>query len=194
MSEPKLLKEEPVVVTQYGKKVATRYYLDSDGKERDFMVWGGVVTPAMVFSVTTDKKVIVIKMFRRGANESVIEISGGNPRIGEAIEDCARREFEDETGYVAEKIIRLAPYLWFEPAACFTCYVPFLALGCRKKREQNLDKSEVAEGMHLQLFKLSEWVKMILSGKISDDKTIALTFLSLPYLGLEMTLGSIPLL
>lgn len=183
MKNPELLREE-TIFDKYGKKVITRFYRDSDGKERDFVVWGGKTTPAIIFPVTADKKVIALKMFRRGANESLIEIPGGVSGVGESMEDCARRELFEETGYVGQ-IIQLSPYLWFEPAACLTRYIPFLALDCKKVKEQKLDETEVGEGMEINLIELDDWFRQIYRGEIRDDKSIALTFLSFPYLELR---------
>jgi len=185
MNEPKAVREE-VLIDKHRKKIITRYFKDPDGKERDFLLWGGKVVPTIIFPITTDKKVIALRMFRRAANESIIEIPGGNPGAEESPLDCALREIEEETGWIPKHMIRLGPDIWFDPASCIIPYTPFVALDCKKKQEQELDKTEVAEGMEMNLIELKEWFKMIYRGEIRDSKTIAITFLALPHLGIKI--------
>ncbi len=191
--KPELLREEPVVgkdgkdINKYGKKVVIRFYRDADGKERDFMVWGNKAMSAMIIPFTKDKKIIALEIFRRGANDFLIEIPGGNNNIGESMKECARRELLEETGYVG-KIIRLSSSLWIEPASYTNPVVPFLAFDCEKVKKQKLDESESGEGTKICLIKLTDWFGMIYRKEIRDSKTIALTFLSLPYLGIKLTL------
>lgn len=178
-SVPRVVDEE-VIIQDHGKIIMKRYFLDPDGKTRNFLLWGGKVAPAIVLPVTTDRKVIALRIFRRAANKFLIEIPGGNPVDREPIEDCVRRELYEETGYTAEKIIQIGPPTWLDPASCFTPYVPFLALGCQKIQEQELSEVEIQETMKLVLVEIGEWFKMIWRGEISDSKTLAVTFIALP--------------
>lgn len=177
----KVVREE-VLIDRYGKIVMNRHFKDPDGKTRDFLLWGGKVTPAIILPITSDNRIVVIKSFRRAANESLVEIPGGNPEIREDIEACARRELLEETGYTAGEIIGLGPPIWFEPSSCFTQFYPLLALGCQNTSGQNLEETEKAEDIEIILIKLAEWLKMIRGGEIRDSKTVTITFLALPHL------------
>lgn len=181
MSKPEVVKEE-VLIEKYGKKVINRYFQDPDKETRDFLLWGGKVTPVIILPITIDREIIAVQQFRRAANEYLIEIPGGNPKNEESIEACSRRELLEETGYRAGEIISLQSALWFEPASCFTPYVPVLALNCKKTSKQLLDETEQAEIEEPMLIEQREWLKMIHQGEIRDSKTIAVTFLALPYL------------
>ena len=178
---PQVVKEE-VLISGYGKRVIKRWFKDPDGKTREFVLWGGKVTPVIILPVTSDKKIIAIEVFRRAPNEYLIEIPGGNPKNGESIEVCGRRELLAETGYTAGEIVNLGPALWLDPASCFTPFVPLLALNCQKIQKQELEETEKTEIKEPLLIEQTEWLKMIHRGEIRDSKTIAITFLALPYL------------
>ncbi len=175
---PQAVKDE-VLIRSYGKRIIKRYFNDPDGKKREFILWGGKVTPVIILPVTSDKKIIAIEVFRRAANKYLIEIPGGNPKKGEGIEVCGRRELLDETGYVADEIVNLGPVLWFDPASCFTPFVPLLALNCQKIQKQELEETEKTEIKPPLLIESTEWLKMIDRGEIRDSKTITITFLAL---------------
>jgi 8-oxo-dGTP pyrophosphatase MutT (NUDIX family) len=172
--------DERVSRKQWGKLILKRKFQLPSGKIEDFFVWGGTVVPSIIFPLTKNLEVVALKQFRYGANEVVIEIPGGCPYEGETAEEIARKELEEETGFTAEKFLKLGSTLLFEPAACITPYMPILATGCRKVCEPHLDQTEFAETI---LFSLSEWVGKIRSGEIRDSKTIAITFLALFQLG-----------
>jgi ADP-ribose pyrophosphatase len=130
--------------------------------------------------VTPDLKVLALRHFRYAANEIVTEIPGGNAKKPEYTpERVAVDELREETGYEAEAFKRLADSIWFDPASMIVPFYPFLATGCRKLSEPDLEQLEYLE---FDLIPLQEWIGMILRGEVSDAKTIVTTFLSLPYL------------
>ena len=110
----------------------------------------------------------------------MIEVPGGCPNVNEDFEETTRRELREETGYEAEKIIRLGSLpLWFEPAATITPFIPMLVLGCNKVAEPNHDADEI---MEILLIPFAEWKQMIRDGRIHDAKTIAMTMMAILYL------------
>jgi len=61
-----------------------------------------------VFAVTRDKELIMTKQFRIPINSHVIELPAGlSDKSGEALEDTARRELLEETGYRAGKLTEI---------------------------------------------------------------------------------------
>lgn len=176
------------LVKKFGKEMIEQKYILPNGTADDFVMFRartGLTAPAaaIVFPLTPDNQVVAISQFRYGADGLVLEIPGGNPKGLEAPEEIITSELAEETGYRPEKVIVLNPRAkyWFEPASMRAWYVPVLALGCVKVHEPQPDPTEYLEVVTIPLV---EWMKKIESGEITDDKTIAITTLSLMYLGL----------
>ena len=115
-----------------------------------------------------DDKVIMVKQFRF-PHKNVLEIPAGILNKNETSEECAKREFLEETGYKAKKMTHLIKYY---PLLGYSLqYIDcFLATNIEKSAEQNLDDEESIE---IEKIPLKKVINMIKSGKIIDSKTIA---------------------
>lgn len=114
-----------------------------------------------------NNKVIMVKQFRY-PNSEVLEIPAGILDKNETSEECAKREFLEETGYQAKKmthLIRYYPFLGYN-LQHIDC---FLATDIKKIARQKLDEEESIKIEKIPLVKL---IRMIKSGKIIDSKTI----------------------
>ncbi len=118
-------------------------------------------------------KVLLVKQ-HRFPHGYVLEIPAGTLNKGENPKKCAFRELKEETGYEAKKMIPLVKYY---PSIGYNtelinCYV---ATGLKKSSDLKLDDDEILSVVKVDLKKV---LKMILSGKITDSKTICavLTF------------------
>ena len=172
-----------VLYKKYGKIVVEKTFLLPNGETIEYLLWGGAIVPSIIFPVVfteTGVHVLALRHFRYGANAFVVEVPGGCPNSGEDFERVTRRELREETGYEAEKIVRLggSEPIWFEPAACNTPYIPVLALGCKKVGEPKPTADEVVETL---LIPFKEWKQMIRDGRVRDGKTIALTMSAILY-------------
>lgn len=113
-------------------------------------------------------KIILVKQ-HRFPHGYVLEIPAGTLNKGEKDpKKCAFRELEEETGYEAKKMIPLIKYY---PSIGYNtelihCYV---ATGLKKSSDSKLDDDEILSVVKIDLKKV---LKMILSGKITDSKTI----------------------
>ena len=182
MEYPKMVDEE-VSRRQYGKVILERRFQLPGGEIIDYFNWGGTTIPSIVFAVTPNKEVIALKQFRYGINNVVVELPGGCSSENETAKETAHKELKEETGYCAESFTILGPSLWFDPANCITPYVPILATGCRKVCELKVDETEFIEVI---LYPLLGWISKIHDGEIRDSKSIAITFLALPHLGVKL--------
>jgi ADP-ribose pyrophosphatase len=52
-----------------------------------------------VLPIDDDGRIVLLKQFRYPVGQELVEIPAGSPEPGESLEDCARRETEEETGF-----------------------------------------------------------------------------------------------
>lgn len=174
--------KEKLLLEMFGKRVVNQKFVMPDGNVIDYLVFQST-NPVIIFPLTEDKKVIVLKQFRFGSQSVITELPGGNPKKSETPEDIAQNELMEEAGYSFKKLIKLSDEVWLDPATFRSHYTPFLALGCKKEKEQKPDSTELIELLEVPLEK---WILMIFNGEIVDSKTIAVTCLALPHLGYKL--------
>lgn len=127
---------------------------------------------ANVLALTEKNEVVMIRQYRHGVQEIIWEFPGGVVEDGESIEDGARRELLEESGYTAETLIevgRLHP----NPASQTNSLYAFLATGAKLVQEQHLDEAEEIE---VHLIPLEEVIEMAKRGEIPNALQVAVLF------------------
>ena len=134
----------------------------------------------IIFPITTEKKLIILRQFRHAADDILIELPGGNIKPNESPKNAATRELLEETGYRAGEIIIFEnSKQWFDPSALRSIYIPCIALNCKKISEPQQDPTESLE---IRTVSINEWLTMIQGGFVADSKSLATTLLSLQHL------------
>ena len=176
--------ELEIVIEDHGRFFAFQRFVDNKGKDINFSLLGGVTKPSIVLPVTTDNKVIVVRQFRPGANNILMELPGGNPdEDNELPENVVARELMEETGYKAGRIIQLSPEKMFFDPSVIVCEVHgFVALDCELVKQPKPDEDEEIEVLTIPL---KDWIR-IAQNEIGDFKTAAITLKALPYLGIDI--------
>jgi ADP-ribose pyrophosphatase len=84
-------------------------YIDSSGTIREWESFERVNCKGIVavVPVTDNKEVLLIRQFRPPVNGYVIEFPAGLNDKGDTLQEAARRELLEETGYTAKKIVFL---------------------------------------------------------------------------------------
>lgn len=140
--------------------VTKRHNVSSDGTEGDYIIMDA---PDWVIVIPENNdKFLMVKQWRHGESALSVEFPGGVIDKGEELEQAARRELEEETGFKAGKLIKLGSV---NPnPALFKNHVHFyLAQDLKATGKQNLDddefincmelsKEEVLEGMGTEQF------------------------------------------
>ena len=134
---------------------------------------------ALIFAVTDQQEIVFVRQYRHGVGKVLLELPAGafNPQE-EIAEVAAIRELSEETGYVAEKLIRLTT-LYDNPVKDSNSIHLFVAENVIKSQQQDLD---ITEEIEVVLMPVSEVIQRILMADISVSGTIAAIFLGLEYL------------
>jgi ADP-ribose pyrophosphatase len=118
-----------------------------------------------------DPEVLLIRQYRYAADGYLYEVPAGRLDAGESPEDCAHRELREETGYTAERVVRLFT-MFTTPGFTDEKIHLFLATGLRTGESER----EADEFLELVPTRLSQALSMVERGEIQDSKT-ALTLL-----------------
>ena len=107
---------------------------------------------ACVLAQTDDGSICFVRQFRYPYRRSLLELPAGKLDPGETPEQCARRELEEETGLIADRLIDLGLCAAEHP----------------RPSRQKLDEGEF---LSLEAYTLDQAVDMVLRGEILDAKT-----------------------
>ena len=112
--------------------------------------------------------ILMVKQFRTPINKMLLEIPAGGVKDGEDLEDCVRRELQEEIGYLPAKLQRLGGF-YAAPGYCSEYLHIFLATDLTISRLTAEDTDEI----EVMRFTVPEILAMIDSGEICDAKSIA---------------------
>ena len=119
--------------------------------------------------IAYDKKKIIIIKQNRFPNGINIEIPSGNIEKDESPLECANREFLEETGYIAKKMIPF--FTFFTSIGYSTQRVHcFIASDFQKNSKPDLDDDEF---LKVETMLFSKLIKMAQTGKIIDSLTLS---------------------
>ena len=123
---------------------------------------------AAIVAITPDNHIILKKEYRHCYGEELIEIPAGVLEASEDPIQAAKRELEEETGYVGKKWTYLGKTV--ESSAKLTDYMYiYLAEDCKKVSSQKLDYGEDIEVIEVEFEKA---VEMIMNNEIICNSSI----------------------
>jgi len=132
----------------------------------------------------TGPGVVLLRQYRYAAAGVVWEVPAGKLAPGEAPEQCALRELEEEAGLRARDLRRLTG-IFTTPGFTDEVVHLFLALGLCQGQMAH----EESEFIECRVVALSEALEMIRDGRISDSKTICTLLFAASF---EPELGGLP--
>ncbi len=160
-----------------GKKFSFKCgYLDSPDGRRVFREYvdhpGSVVILPII-----DDKIILLNQYRHVIEEWILELPAGTLNPGEDPRSCAYRELIEETGYKANKLIKMFE-MYLSPGYS-TEYMHVYLAEDLEYVGQKLDETEV---INLTFVPIDEIPRMIREKLIRDAKTIATLFYYIEFL------------
>ncbi len=120
-----------------------------------------------ILPILDSNKILLVKQFRTTLHQWILEIPAGTLKPNEDPLSCAKRELEEETGYIAHKWTKLAS-IYTSPGYTNEILHIFLA----ENLEKTVKKPEETEVLENVIISYDEALKKILSGEIRDGKTI----------------------
>ncbi|MGA8941787.1 MAG: NUDIX hydrolase [Thermoactinomyces sp.] len=120
-----------------------------------------------VVAVTDENKLVLVRQFRKPLEKTILEIPAGKLEKNEDPRNCAKRELEEETGYTAAQLEKIASF-YTSPGFADEEIHLYRATGLQKGRKC-LDEDEFVELAELTL---EECFKCVETGEICDAKTM----------------------
>lgn len=134
----------------------------------------------IVFPVTADERVVLVRQYRYGSDAIHLELPAGGLHDFEDPRECASRELLEETGYAAPQLEFVASY-YAEPVRATALARIFLARNARKTSEPDPDPAEVIE---TELTTIEDFRRMLTDGRIDAGHVLIAGYRVLDYLGM----------
>ncbi len=130
---------------------------------------------SVVCPLTKDNEVVMVRQYRPGPEEVLLELPAGAVDDEEYAQDSAKRELLEETGYEG-----ICTYLASSPVGAYSSRRKhiYVAVDCVKTHEQNLGHNEYAD---VELVSLETFRKHLREGNFSD---VDAGYLALDYLNM----------
>lgn len=137
---------------------------DGNTTKREVVVRGDATA---IVPIDKDKNVILVEQYRHPALSMVLEIPAGMLEEGEDPKECAIRELEEETSFIAKDITHITT-IYPAVGICTEKIHIYLATNL-EQGNFNFDDDEFIEVKKIPLDKA---IDMIYTGEIIDSKTI----------------------
>jgi len=133
-----------------------------------------------VLALTPEHDVVLIKQYRHGIRQVILEIPGGAVDERDAsVADAAQRELREETGYVAEEWLATGT-LCASPDNHTNTIHCFLAFGAKRVTAPQLELSEQIEVIRMPL---DEFLARAYRGELRHSHHVASLFFAVRTLG-----------
>ncbi|GGH79270.1 ADP-ribose pyrophosphatase [Pullulanibacillus pueri] len=120
-----------------------------------------------VIALTDEGKLVLVQQYRKPLEKLLFEIPAGKLDPGEALETCALRELEEETGYRCRSIEHVVSFYTSPGFSDELIHIYFTDTLIRGER--HLDEDEFLENYEVDL---QEALQLLKEKKIDDAKTV----------------------
>ncbi len=122
---------------------------------------------AVIIAVTGERRMAMIRQFRKPAGKVMFEVPAGKIDPGEDPMDAAIRELKEETGYTASSVrylTRFYPTVGYSEEVLYLYLMEGLTPG-----ETDFDENEAID---MEDWSIDDLHQMVMRGEIDDAKTI----------------------
>ena len=130
-----------------------------------------------IVPVDADGNVLLVRQYRKPAEEALLEVPAGGVEEGEVSEEAVLRELQEEIGYTAGNLQHLSSF-WVAPGWATEFMHAYLATELTSSRLE-ADEDENIEVVRMPF---DQVLAMFKTGEIRDGKTIASMLLAQPLL------------
>jgi len=155
-----------------------RDYQDRDGTIHKDLAVLNSNDAANVIAITPNNKIVLVKQFRFGIEDTTIEIPGGLVEPGEDSLEAVKRELTEETGYSADGFESLGK-VYSNPVFQNNLIHHYIAYHAVQTDGQSLDP---AEDIDIMTMDISDVLKRLQSGYFMHPHTVTAFNLALPLL------------
>ena len=185
MSEPRLrpwriLSSEYRIETRFLRLRADRVELPSGDVVDDYFVRESRGF-SIVFALTPEQNVLLVRQYKHGASEIVVDLPAGMIDEDETPEVCAARELVEETGFSGSAPEFVRTFL-ADPTNATARFHLFVVRDAIRTHEPQLD---LTEEIHVEQASLDEVRAMALDGRIASGSQVAAVLVALAHLGRE---------
>jgi len=120
-----------------------------------------------IIAICGKDKIVLVKQFRKPADRVLYEIPAGLANKGESDPAAAKRELEEETGFLAGRVKKV--FEGYSSPGYSTEVIKFFVATNLKKTKQRSDDDELIDVMVIPIRSCSSLIK---KGMIKDNKTL----------------------
>ncbi|MEO9362869.1 MAG: NUDIX hydrolase [Nitrososphaera sp.] len=163
----------------YGHRYLSVYEdeLDLAGRKKTY-IRGRRLDYSTIVPFADDGSILTIKSYRHLVDSYQIEVPSGYIEKGETPQAAARRELQEETGYVAKKMAKVGSYTLDYSMFQQTGNV-FAAYGLKNTGEKKLGSMEKIS--QVRFVPLQKVKKMLLEGKVLNAASIVALYRAIHY-------------
>jgi 8-oxo-dGTP pyrophosphatase MutT (NUDIX family) len=133
---------------------------------------------AIVAALTPERRIVLVRQYKHGIGQVVLEMPGGMIDGGEAPGTCAIRELAEETGYAGDPP-RLLRSMFADPTSSNASFHVFLIENAVPKFAQSLDATEA---IVIETATIDELHAAVRDGKIGSGSQVAATYITLDHI------------
>jgi ADP-ribose pyrophosphatase len=135
---------------------------------------------AIIFALTPDERVVLVRQYKHGAARSVLELPAGSIDKGETAVRCAKRELAEETGFAGDEPELVGTYL-ADPTNSDGAFHLFLVRNAEPRETQAFDETE---DIAVEFASLAELRTLVRTARIHTGSHVASVYAVLDYLAL----------